>query len=130
MAAVTAVIMVGISHPNDTGVNPEVILKLWEGSRAVWTAHKIGDSRYERRAEPDEPATIMADGCKLARDTAVELNLNAVMISSSSHSSINSQILSGMEMLEGLDVYITQQTGSRTNNQWSGGWESDGILAQ
>ena len=129
MAAVTAVIIVGESHPNDTGVNPKVILKLWEGSRASWTAHSLTDQRFERRADPGEPANIMVDGCILARDIAFEFNLNAVMICASSNSSINNQILEGMKSLEGLDVYITQQTGSRTHNQWRGGWEADGICS-
>ena len=35
MAAVTATILLGGSHPNDTSVDPYYLMKLWEGDRAA-----------------------------------------------------------------------------------------------
>jgi hypothetical protein len=35
MAAVTATILLGGSHPNDTSVDPYYLMKLWEGDREL-----------------------------------------------------------------------------------------------
>ena len=58
MAAVTATILLGGSHPNDTSVDPSYLMKLWEGDRAAWTAHSLTDPTFERRVLPKSPETI------------------------------------------------------------------------
>ena len=60
MAAVTATILLGGSHPNDTSVDPYYLMKLWEGDRAAWTAHSLTDPTFERRVLPKAAARIRA----------------------------------------------------------------------
>jgi hypothetical protein len=62
MAAVTATILLGGSHPNDTSVDPYYLMKLWEGDRAAWTAHSLTDPTFERRMLPKAAETIGLEG--------------------------------------------------------------------
>ena len=62
MAAVTATILMGGSHPNGTSVDRYYLMKLWEGDRAAWTAHSLTDPTFERRVLPKAPETIAVEG--------------------------------------------------------------------
>ena len=80
MSTVTATILIGSGHPNDNGVNPHLLLKLWEGDRATWTAHALADPTFERRVQPKAPEDIAADGAQLVMSLAREFDLNAVAV--------------------------------------------------
>lgn len=44
MAAVTALIFVGHSHPNDGGLRPSILIQLEEGDRPCYSFRKLGSS--------------------------------------------------------------------------------------
>ena len=92
MAAVTATILLGGSHPNDVSVDTYFIMKLWEGARAAWTVHSLEDPKFERRVLPHSPETIHTEGCALINDLVRELDIGAVMVIALEQSSIEKHL--------------------------------------
>ena len=129
MSTVTATILIGSSHPNDNGVNPNVLLKLWEGDRAVWTAHSLADPAFERRVQPRAPEDIAADGAQLVTSLAREFGLNAVAVCLLEKSSLLAHVKQFAAELAELDVHVLTSSGSRTYSQWSKEWTATGVLA-
>jgi hypothetical protein len=129
VSVVTAVIMIGNSHPNDTGVDPQVILKLWEGDRATWTTHRLDGGSENDRVNPSDPNLIARAGCELAAKIARKDGFDAVWISVTKASTMNRQINECGELLQEIDLYICQESGSRIYSRWKNSWVADGILA-
>lgn len=129
MSTVTATILIGSSHPNDKGVNPHLLLKLWEGDRATWTAHALADPVFERRLQPRVPEDIAADGAQLVMTLAREFDLNAVMVCVTETSSLLAHVKRFASELTELDVHVLTSSGSRTYSQWSKAWTATGVLA-
>lgn len=129
MSTVTATILIGSGHPNDNGVNPHLLLKLWEGDRATWTAHALADPTFERRVQPKAPEDIAADGAQLVMSLAREFDLNAVAVCVMEKSSLLGHEKQLAAKLTELDVHILTSSGSRTYSQWSKEWTATGVLA-
>jgi hypothetical protein len=129
MSTVTATILIGSSHPNDNGVNPHLLLKLWGGDRATWTAHALADPTFERRVQPKAPEGIAGDGAQLVRSLAREFDLNAVAVCVMEKSSLLGHEMQLAAQLTELDVHILTSSGSRTYSQWSKEWTPTGVLA-
>jgi hypothetical protein len=129
MSTVTTTILIGSSHPNDVGVNPQLIIKLWEGDRVAWTAHALADPTFEQRSEPKAPEDIAADGAQLVMALAREFDMNAVMVCAIEKSSLLGQLKSFADALTDLDVHVLTSSGSRTYSQWSKEWTATGVLA-
>ena len=58
MGIATALVVIGGSHQNDTGIGPQVIAELWEGDRANWSVRSIGSKDIEFRVDPNSPDDI------------------------------------------------------------------------
>jgi hypothetical protein len=129
MSTVTATVLIRSNHPNDNGVNPHLLLKLWEGDRAVWTAHALADPTFERRVQPKAPEDIVVDGAQLVRSLAREFDLNAVAVCVMEKSSVLGHEKQFAAELTDLDVHILTSSGSRTYSQWSKEWAATGVLA-
>ena len=129
MAAVTATILIGTSHPNDVSVDPHYLLRLWEGDRAAWTAYALADPVFERRLQPRAPEDIAADGAQLVMTLAREFALNAVMVCVTETSSLLAHVKQFASELTELDVHVLTSSGSRTYSQWSKTWTATGVLA-
>ena len=129
MSTVTATILIRSSHPNDNGINPHLLLKLWEGDRARWTAHALADPAFERRVQPKAPEDIAGDGAQLVRSLAREFDLNAVAVCVMEKSSLLGHEKQLAAKLTELDVHILTSSGSRTYSQWSKEWTVTGVLA-
>ena len=129
MSTVTATILIGSSHPNDNGVNPHLLLKLWEGDRATWTAHALADPTFERRVQPKAPEGIAGDGAQLVRSLAREFDLNAVAVCVMEKSSLLTNVKQFASSFTDVDVHILTSAGSRTFSQWAKEWTATGVLA-
>ena len=129
MSTVTATIFIGSNHPNDNGVNPHILLKLWEGDRAEWTAHSLADPAFERRVQPKAPEDIAVDGAQLVTTLAREFGLNAVTVCLLGKSSLLADVKPFAAELMELDVHVLTSSGSRTYSQWSKEWTATGVLA-
>ena len=129
MSTVTATVLIGSRHPNDGGVNPQLIVKLWEGDRAAWSAHSLADPAFEQRSEPRSPEDIAADGARLVLSLAKQFGLNAVMVCAMEKSSLLTKLKNFASSLTDVDVHILTSAGSRTYSQWSKEWTARGVLA-
>lgn len=65
MSAVTALFLVGTSHPIDGGLNPQFVVKLYEGDRAIWEAVSLSDGQVERSSSSGSPEFTFEAGCRL-----------------------------------------------------------------
>ena len=67
MASVSAIFLVGSTHPFDGGLDPSFVVKLYEGDRAMWQATNLQDSEdiIEMDPEGSSPEQIYKTGCKL-----------------------------------------------------------------
>ena len=128
MAAVTTTILLGESHPNEVSVNPSVLLKLWEGDHASWTAHHLDDKAFDRRRDPQSPADIAATGCELARELAEEFGLDSAIVVILPSSSLNGAGEELGHLLADLQLHVVESVGSRTRAQWSNEWATSGCL--
>ncbi len=128
MAAVTATILLGGSHPNDISVDAYYIMKLWEGDRAAWTVHSLKDPKFERRILPASPETIHTEGCALINDLVRELGIEAVMVTALNQSSIEKHLDEMAELIRGVDVHLLATRGSRTYSRWKNEWVYSGSL--
>jgi hypothetical protein len=67
MASVSALFLVGSTHPIDGGLDPLFVVKLYEGDRAMWQSTSIEDTDHviEMDAEGSSPEEILKTGCYL-----------------------------------------------------------------
>ena len=128
MAAVTATILLGGSHPNEISFDAFYIMKLWEGDRAAWTVHSLEDATFERRVLPASPETIHSEGCALINDLVRELGIGAVMVTVLEQSSIEKHLDEMAELISDVDVYLLSTRGSRTYSRWKNEWIYSGSL--
>ena len=128
MAAVTATILLGGSHPNDTSVDPYYLMKLWEGDRAAWTAHSLTDPTFERRVLPKAPETIAVEGGRMAMGLVREFGLGAVMVCAIDGSSILQGIEEMATVMTEVDLHLLTPAGSRTYSRWKDQWHTTGVL--
>ena len=128
MAAVTATILLGGSHPNDISVDAYYIMKLWEGDGAAWTVHSLEDAKFERRVLPASPETIHSEGCALINDLVRELGIGAVMVTVLEQSSIEKHLDEMAELIRDVDVHLLTTHGSRTYSRWKNEWIYSGSL--
>ena len=129
MAAVTALILIGSGHPNDSSHDPRWILRLWEGSAAAWTATELGATEPAKRYEPLSPADIASEGCRLVREVIAEYGGSSVLVTVLDGSSLGSQLRELDGLLPDFDLHIMQSVGSRTSSMWSPEVRRSGILA-
>lgn len=129
MAAVTALILIGSNHPNDTSHDPRWILRLWEGSAAAWTATELGATESAKRCEPPSPADIASEGCRLAREVIAEFGGSSVLVTVLEGSTLGPQLGELAGLLPEVDLHIMQSIGSRTSSMWSPEVRRSGILA-
>ena len=67
MASVSALFLIGSTHPIDGGLNPSFVVKLFEGDRAMWQATSLSDPDDFIEMDPkgSSPDEILKTGCKL-----------------------------------------------------------------
>ena len=67
MASVSALFLVGSTHPIDGGLDPSFVVKLYEGDRAMWQATSLEDPDDIIEMDPDGSSSeeILKTGCKL-----------------------------------------------------------------
>ena len=67
MASVSAIFLVGSTHPFDGGLDPSFVVKLYEGDRAMWQATSLSDPDDVIEMDPkgSAPDDIFQTGCKL-----------------------------------------------------------------
>jgi hypothetical protein len=67
MASVSAIFLVGSSHPYDGGLDPTFVVKLYEGDEAFWQATNIENSDLVMEMDPEgsSPDQIYKTGCEL-----------------------------------------------------------------
>ena len=127
MGIATALVVIGGSHPNDTGISPHIIVELWEGSRATWLVRSIGDDSFTHRVDPESPEDIF-DGLIEAIKAASPMAGGMVKPGMPAGISIavtifeNSSLLLDVERFKEFtdcDVTVFQTTYSRTFNQWA-----------
>jgi hypothetical protein len=128
MAAVTATILLGGSHPNEISVDTYYIMKLWEGDRAAWTVHSLEDPKFERRVLPASPETIHTEGCALINNLVRELGIGAVMLTALEQSSIEKHLDEMAQLICDVDVHLLTTRGSRTYSRWKNEWIYSGSL--
>lgn len=129
MATVTATVLIGSTHPNDVGVNAQLVVKLWEGDGPSWIAHSLDDTTFERRVRPESPDDIAADGCTLIKQLVREFGCDAVMVCALPGSTINRQLEVFGAELRDVDLHLLSAVGSRTYSRWNDEWMAEGILA-
>ena len=128
MAAVTATILLGGSHPNEISVDTYYIMKLWEVDRAAWTVHSLEDPKFERRVLRASPETIHTEGCALINNLVRELGIGAVMLTALEQSSIEKHLDEMTQLIRDVDVHLLITRGSRTYSRWKNEWISSGSL--
>lgn len=67
MASVSALFLIGSTHPIDGGLDPSFVVKLFEGDRAMWQATSLIDPSdfIEMNPTGSTPDEIFQTGCKL-----------------------------------------------------------------
>lgn len=128
MAAVTATILLGGSHPNDISVDPYFIMKLWEGDRAAWTVHSLEDPTFQRRVLPESPETIHTEGCALINSLVREFDIGAVIVTAIEESTIEKHLDEMAALIHDVDVHLLATRGSRTYSGWKSTWITKGSL--
>lgn len=128
MAAVTALILIGSGHPNDTSHDPRWILRLWEGDSAAWTATQLGSNEPSKSCQPRMPAEIASEGCRLAREVIAESGGKSVLVTVLDNSTLVGQLEQLDALLPHVDLHIMRSIGSRTSSMWSSEVSRSGIL--
>ena len=127
MGIATALVVIGGSHPNDTGISPHIIIELWEGSRATWMVRSIGDDSFTHRVDPKKPEDIF-DGLIKAINAASPVAGGIAKRGMPSGISLAVTIFENSSLLRDIkrfkefvdcDVTVFQTTYSRTFNQWA-----------
>ena len=67
MSSVSALFLVGSTHPIDGGLDPSFVVKLYEGDRAMWQATSLEDPDDVIEMDPEGSSAeeILKTGCKL-----------------------------------------------------------------
>jgi len=67
MASVSALFLMGSTHPKDGGLDPSFVVKLFEGDSAMWQATSLIDPTdfIEMDSTGSSPDEIFQTGCKL-----------------------------------------------------------------
>ena len=105
MSAVTAIFLLGTSHPNEQSLNPSAVLKLHEGDSALWTAHILGDESFEM-ISGGAPEIILEAGCSLARHVDEIQPFETVAVVSFDGSSINPRLQEIKKFLKGKNIIL------------------------
>lgn len=128
MASITAFVIVGSPHPNDSSVTPDTMIELWEGSRATWVVRRLQDGMILRRLYPDSPNEIgnalieilssMTPDKRLGGSQIVDMS---VVVAPLPGSSMNLH-LGALTDVSVCDVHILETVFSRTMSAWTGEW--------
>ena len=132
MASVTAFVIIGTPHPNESSIHPDTIVELWEGSRATWVVRRVENGSVIRRVHPKEPAAIgrslletlqsMTHQSDLHGNKVVDMSIVVAPLPGSS-------VLAHLDLLRGItacDVHILDSIFSRTFSSWTGQWNLSG----
>jgi hypothetical protein len=92
MAAVTAIALLGNSHPVDGGLNPKFLVKLLEGDRALWEATSTEDGKIEISSSPGSPEITLEAGCRLINHLVEDFQLESLGLIIFAESSIANRI--------------------------------------
>jgi hypothetical protein len=106
MSAVTAIFLLGTTHPNEQSLNPSALLKLHEGDRAMWSAHLLNDSEFEMVSSPNAPEIILEAGCRLAQHINEVQPFDSVAVVSFEGSSINPRLQEVKKFLKDKNVIL------------------------
>ena len=119
MAAVTAVVLVGSSHPNEPSIDCRWVLKLWEGDRASWTAETLGEVT-NRRQDCDSPDDIAAALVRLVESLPEvgESPLASVAIMTLPNSSLASMLDEVTTSLKASNLFVFTEPAGRTRTAW------------
>ena len=121
VAAVTAIVLLGKSHPNDISLNPEFIVQLWEGDSANWTANSLTASNDVERVGPVPVDNILQAGCKLVKAVMERTSLDSAAFAILERSSIERDVTMIGELLPGINLHVLTSAGSRVYSQWRDG---------
>jgi hypothetical protein len=128
MASVTTFVVIGEPHQNDTGLNPEILVELWEGSRARWIFRKMSDGTVLKTIEPSSPKDIAKELVREiealepgATDTAGKPLLLSVVVTALEGSTVLHQ-LDDLKSLIACDLHVLTTTYSRMFSPWAKSW--------
>ena len=131
MGIATALVIIGGSHQNDTGISPQVIAELWEGDRANWSVRSIGSKDIEFRIDPNSPDDIFDELVNVLRKVCgVSLNEpleTSIAVTIFDGSSLVSRVHRFAELTT-CDVSLFTTAYSRTFSAWKDKWVIVGSL--
>ena len=131
MGIATALVIIGGSHQNDTGISPQVIAELWEGDRANWSVRSIGSKDIEFRIDPNSPDDIFDELVNVLRKVCgVSLNEpleTSIAVTIFDGSSLVSRVHRFAELTT-CDVSLFTTAYSRTFSAWKDKWVIEGSL--
>ena len=130
MACVTCTVLVGVPHQNDNGIQPELLIELWEGSRATWIIRDLTRRDPDNLIEPEKPEFI-------ARDLVNYLDMRvqdkserqSIIISPLEGSSVIRQLTS-FQKLRDCDLHVMHVEYSRVFSEWSNQTTETGLIGQ
>lgn len=130
MASVSAFVLMGPSHPNDTGLSPEWICELWEGDRPKWVLRSLRPNRRNRTFSPRAPGRIL-DSLQAAIGSAYPESLNDIdepigvsLVVVCLDGSSLAKSLPRLRKLERFDVHEAPVSWYRNFDRWSGKWKT------
>ena len=118
VAAVTAIVLLGRCHPNEVSVDPEFIVRLWEGDSANWTAHSLADGSGVEKCGPVAAEEITQEGCGLVGAIMSRAGLDSAAFSILGGSSLERDIAVIGLLLPGINLHVLTTAGSRVYSQW------------
>jgi hypothetical protein len=131
MGIATALVVIGGSHQNDTGISPQVIAELWEGDRANWSVRSIGSKDIEFRVDPNSPDDIFDELVNVLRKVCGispnEPLKTSIAVTIFDDSSLESRAHRFAE-LSTCDVSLFTSAYSRTFSAWKDEWITKGSL--
>ena len=131
MGIATALVVIGGSHQNDTGIGPQVIAELWEGDRANWSVRSIGSKDVEFRIDPNSPddifdelINVLRKVCDIAPNEPLKTSIAVTIFDGSSLGSRAHRFAE----LTNCDVTLFTTAYSRTFSAWKEEWVVEGSL--
>jgi len=118
VAAVTAIVLLGRCHPNEVSVDPEFIVRFWEGDSANWTAHSLADGSEVEKRGPVAAEEITQEGCGLVGAIMSRAGLDSAAFSILGGSSLERDIAVIGQLLPGINLHVLTTAGSRVYSQW------------
>jgi hypothetical protein len=119
MACVTCTVLVGAPHQNDNGIQPELLIELWEGSRATWIIRDLTRANTDKLIEPERPEFIAGDLIDyLGKRVQAVSDRQSIIISPLEGSSVLRQLAS-FEKLSDYDLHVMHVEYSRVFSEWT-----------